>query len=368
MEDKENEIDDKALKTYRMLYLQTITQSYQWLQEQSPYLWLAFQKTIYGLIKIEEYKQEIRKYEEQIIKLDIEIKQATRIVAGEEAVLGWSGKNPLVASAIENLQKVGLSTVPIVTLFSIAGIGAILNPFANQQQPWGVVFLLWSSVAFVLLTSSAIIKLTHRLSKKHWEQTFLCMSIRNWFVLGCFLFGLIEGLGGGSLAANLLDTPRRAIIERGLNPTMKLLDDSEKLKITAIISLFSYLNILFSVSKGIEIRILQSNKIRRDRAAKVLANANDERKDLMSKILKIKKALRDPTVLEDTDVELLNGSITFDIKAEEAQGDIRNLSSGSSMKYPFTNKHPGTYSKDMSISSNNGNEHTRNENQSKSPE
>ena len=350
MEDKENEIDDKALKTYRMLYLQTITQSYQWLQEQSPYLWLAFQKTIYGLIKIEEYKQEIRKYEEQIIKLDIEIKQATRIVAGEEAVLGWSGKNPLVASAIENLQKVGLSTVPIVTLFSIAGIGAILNPFANQQQPWGVVFLLWSSVAFVLLTSSAIIKLTHRSSKKHWQQTFWRVRIRTWFVLGCLLFGLIEGIGGGSLAAILLDRVTTASNERG--SSLRLLEDDQKAKITAIISLFAYLNIFFSIAKGKEVRILQPSRIRRDRAAKILENAKSKREELLDIIKDIEG--------DEGKIETIEKNIEFDINLKKEEAEVLNLSNANTLGTIFVNKHPGTYDKETPISVTNGTGHTKN--------
>jgi hypothetical protein len=345
MEDKENEIDNKNLKTYQMLYLQTITQSYRWFQEQSPYLWVAFQKTIYGLVKIEEYKLEIKKYEGQITQLDLEIKQSTRIVAGEEAVLGWAGKNSMLASILENSQKVGLSTVPIVTLFSIAGIDSILNPFVNQGQPWGVIFLLWSSVAFVLLTSSAIIKLTYRLSKEHWQQTFWRVRVRTWFVLGCFSFGLVEGLGGGSLAANIINKSRQILIDRGSE--LSLLNDSEQLKITAIISLFAYLNILFSVAKGREFRILQPNKIRRDRAAKALEYSIENRKELMRKITDIQ-----------TDLKRLEDEIKFNITLQEEEAEVRDLSNANTLGMSFIKKHPGAYDREIPEPVANSNGHT----------
>jgi hypothetical protein len=355
MEDKENEIDNKNLETYRMLYLQSITQSYHWFQEQSPYLWLAFQKTIYTSIRIEEYKQEIKKYEEQIKQLDLEIKQSTRIVAGEEAVLGWAGKNPVLASAIDNLQKVGLSTVPIVTLFTIAGVGSILNPFADAGQRWGVIFLLWSSVAFILLTSSGIIKLTHRLSKKHWQQTFLKVEIRIWFVFGCLLFGLIEGIGGGSLAANLLDRITQEGIKSGELTLDSLLKDDQKIKITAILSLFAYLNIFFSIAKGKEIRILQPSKIRRGRAAKALENAIENRKELMGKI-------NDPVDGFLAKIKNLEGKIEFDITLQEEETEVRDLSNANTLGRSFIDKHPGTYKEDTPTPTpiSNGNGHTTN--------
>jgi hypothetical protein len=351
MEDNKNYLDDKNLETYRMLHLQAIVQSDQWLQEQSPYLWLAFQKTINALIRIEEYKQEVKKYEEQIAQLDVEIKHATRIMAGEEAILGWAGKNPQLASALESLQKVGLSTVPIVTLFSIAGISAILNPFANKEWRWGVIFLLWSSVAFVLLTSSAIIKLTHRLSKQHWQQTFLKVKVRTWFVWGCLLFGLIEGIGGGSLAATLIDKSIAADIARGSK--LSLLAEDQKIKVTALISLFAYLNIFFSVAKGKEIRILQPSKIRRDRAAKVLEKANEDKKELTKKINEINDH-------HTGFIKLLKEEIDFNITLQEEETEVRDLSNANTLGMRFISKHPGTYGEETSKPVANGNGHISN--------
>jgi hypothetical protein len=352
---EDHKIEGKDLETYRMLYLQTVTQSYQWLREQSPYLWQAFQNTIYTLIKIEEYKQEIERCEEKITQLDLEIKQATRIVAGEEAILGWAGKNPLLASAIDNLQKIGLSTVPIVTLFTIAGVGSILNPFANGSQNLGVTFLLWSSVAFVFLTSSGIIKLTHRLSRRHWQQTFFRVEIRHWFILGCLLFGLIEGIGGGLLAAKLIDVSRETLNNRGSN--LPKLEDWDKNKITAIVSLFAYLNIFFSIAKGREIRILQSNKIRRDRASKVMENASKERDKTIEKIENIKSIGEnlEGEIIEKGIIAKLEGDIKFDITTENKEQGTKDLSNANTRGANFIDKHPGTYQENASMPTSNGN-------------
>lgn len=360
MEDREKE--NKDLKTYQALYLQTVTQSYQWLQEQSPYLWLAFQDTIRALIKIEEYKQEIEKCEEKITELDLEIKQATRIVAGEEAVLGWVGKNPLLASTVDNLQKIGLSIVPIVTLFAITDVGSILNPFANDGQRWGVLFLLWSSVAFVLLTSSGIIKLTHRLSRRHWQQQFGWLSIHQWFILGCLLFGLIEGIGGGSLAAILIDKSRETLSNRGSN--LPKLEDWDKSKITAIVSLFAYLNIFFSIAKGREIRILRSNKIRRDRAAKIVKNASKEREQIRAKIEKIRSVEEDleKGIIEKGIIAKLEEDIKFNITIENKEKSIKDLSDINidiRNSNRFIDKHPGKYEKEVPIAANHGNGHNK---------
>jgi cell division septum initiation protein DivIVA len=320
-------------KQYESLYQQAICQAYPWFQAQSPHLWLHFLHVLPKLDEIEHLKQKIQENTEKIDRLNTDIKQAERIVSGEEALIGWLGNRILLSSVIDCLQKMGLSTVQLVTLFAITGVSSTLNPFVNPQQRWGVLFILWASVSFVFLTSASIIKITHRASQKHWRQTFWGLTLHSWFVIGCLLFGMIEGLGGGSLAANLIDNARTAANELRDTP-LPLLDGWDKAKITAIISLFAYLNILFAVAKGFEVRVLQPNRIRKSRASAALKHAEIER-----------QRLRDEIQVAKSQIQRLQQEVTFPVPADEQRSEIRDLSNQNTLGQNFNGKHPGTYPK-----------------------
>lgn len=322
--------NDNEREIYQKIHQEEIQRGLEYFCEQHPALWLTFVTNILPkLAKIAGYEQKIKNNEKRIERLDTEIKQRTKVVSGQEAVIGLSGNG--FVNGIEYLHKAGLSSVPIVTLFAITGVTSILNPFINPQHRWGVLFILWSSISFVLLTSAGIVKLVHRLNRQHWQYVFWGLTVRSWFVIGCLVFGIIEGLGGGALATSLIN---KAIAEANelMDTALPLLDFWGQAKIIAIMSLFACVNIFFSVAKGFEIRTLQPNKIKRNQALSQLKIA----KDNLQKLVDENKELA-------AIIEHLKQEVAFVMPLEEWQRDIRNMSNENTQGQDFRGKHPGTY-------------------------
>lgn len=337
----------------KKLFAQLKTDEYllilAYFKEQNPALYLDLvTRVIPKIIQINEYKEEIADNKQRLQELNDEIRRSNKVVYAENAIIGSSEQKEWVSNITEHLQKAGLAVVPIVTLFAITGVTSILNPFVNPHNSLGVLFILLSSVSFVFLTSSAIVKLVCRLNRRHWQHKFWNVKVQHWFAFGCILFGFIEGLGGGALASNLIDRATAAANEFG-NTNLPMLDFWGQVKIIGIISLFAYINIYFSISKGVEIRILQPSKIRRNKALSQLETAKEIKQQLS-------KQNQELTIK----VEQLFKEIAFAMSSEEIQRVTRNMSNQNTLGQDFKGKNPGTYALSNQVSTNGNGRHNLN--------
>lgn len=315
-------------------YLSNLESVVLYLQEQNPKLYIDFVSRCWPkILEIKRLQEKFEANEKQETVLNEECDRLTKIVSSNKAILGVKLFHPSLVILLEAAQKSGLMTVSLVTLFSISGVLSILNPFAEPQKLWGVIFIIWASYSLTMVLSATIVKTIHRNNTKNWQLPFWRFRIIDWFVILLIAIVLVEGICGGFLASDLIDRGREAVSsmsEQESIPTTSY----EKIKLSLIMGLFAFVNVTFACVKGFELRRLLPSQIRHDAAASQLKLD----KERLVKLISENKELM--STIQNLQVE-----ISYPLEQAVRETGIKELSNANTQGkgMEFIGKHPGKY-------------------------
>jgi hypothetical protein len=291
-----------------------------WLKKNDPELYLTLISNI--IPKCEDVltlKHKLTKKENDLDQLKNELKEAEIQVAEKQAALRfWEGGSVVLFPEVEQpllggkftvktggwkvktgaffnslwdwLLKIGLSIVPILSLFSIFTISDLKTiSFDNWMVPIGI----FSGICLVWLTSATVCnwiitkeKYSDNFSPllTYWKIPKLNVSIPNRFVVNrlidffihdpdiliFFIIWLLEALIGWATVPPLIDLARNNNInpQTGLPDPLPVLTGLEKFEILIGVSIFAFVNILFAIAKG---RIYNFNTERKKELGKAKA-------------------------------------------------------------------------------------------------
>jgi hypothetical protein len=315
-------------------YLSNLESIVLYLQEQNPKLYIDFVSRCWPkILEIKRLQEKFEANEKQEILLNEECDRLTKIVSSNKAILGTKLFHPSLVILLEAAQKSGLMTVSLVTLFSISGVLSILNPFAEPQKLWGVIFIIWASYSLTMILSATIVKTIYRNNTKNWQLPFWGLRIIDWFVILLIAIISVEGICGGFLASDLIDRGREAVAAMSEQEFIRT-TWYEKIKLSLIMGLFAFVNVTFACAKGFELRRLLPNQIRHDAAASQLKvdkerldNLISENKELISTIHNLQEEISYPLEQAVRDIGIK---------------ELSNVNTqGKDME--FIGKHPGKY-------------------------
>jgi len=301
--------------------------------------------------KLDQLKEDLKKAE-----IDVAEKQATlRFWEGSSVVLfpeveqpllggkftiktgGWKLKTGAFFNTLWDwLLKIGLSIVPILSLFSIFTISDLKTiSFDNWMVPIGI----FSGICLVWLTSATVCNWIITKEKFPYEFTlptsgtsqtktpwkfdikfiqgeftppglpkkyYIINRLIDFFtndpdILIFFMIWLLEAVIGWATVPPLIDLARQNNInpQTGLPDPLPILTGSEKLEILFGVSIFAFVNILFAIAKG---RIYVFNTDRKKELGKARAerdmlkiliqNCLEEMADLKAKIEHLQAQLK----------------------------------------------------------------------------
>jgi len=247
----------------------------------------------------------------------------------------------IVNTFLEYQLKIGLAPVPILSLFSIAGVTTILNPFVNPDHTLVILFMIFSAICLVWLTSIWIIRQVYIQTEKELETKFWGLTNRSWRVIHWINIWVFETLIGFATIPHLIDSARMAANEASLNSNLPMLGGWDKFHLMLGVAIFAAINIYGSVAKGNYIRFIEQ------RNSTYQAQKSDldfYTKELQSLDLEIE--------VIKTQIENLKAQIIYPVPLEENYQKIMSMSNENTMGADTKGKHPGIYSNNNSSAKN----------------
>lgn len=327
------------------------------LQKNSPEMFIILiRQVIPKHRQLLECQEKVKSKEKQVEKLEVKLTEAEKKLKSCSAKLRFWEREEKISIRIGKFRfpscnywlllntifdwtlKAGLTIVPILSLLSIAGI-RLSNLFDPDKQPF-LGYTLFSSVSLVWLTSATISSwvISHPNSDPPKVYSLLKGSIHKWnFELAIspntltlfILFGiwLAEALIGFALIPGLIDS-QRAAINRTLEAAKKLqlLTDLEKFEILLGVSIFAFINILFSVAKGRMYRFSTPSKQEygaaladRNRLLHVINKEEEQINKLKEKIESLEKEVINPIHFQGEDYfnKAINDLSTFSMQGQD---------------------------------------------------
>jgi hypothetical protein len=324
------DIEDKIEQIIKEQYYQSGL--YGYLQENDPEIFIFLVQQIIPKhrekmrceFQLENKKAELKKLEEKLSKTNrlAKARQATLRAWERDDIVRIPRTNIEIKLAywlnnsLDWLLKVGLTVVPILSLFSIVGI-SLDDPLSKSGQ---FLFVLFCSIALVWLTSAMICNWIISLGKKN-NDTNLPKN----FIVLMFIIWLSEAFIGFATIPPLMDKIRSA---SGQEPLGAL----EKSEILIGVAVFAFINILFAIAKG---RIYRFNLPKRIKYAKALSEWKTTEfayENLVKEINDIEKKIKQ-----------LNEEIYPQYDTDYIKDRTRALSNEITLGREYRNQHPGQY-------------------------
>ncbi len=217
----------------------------------------------------------------------------------------------IVNTTFDWILKAGLTVVPILSLLQIVGI-KLSSIFEDGKQPF-LIYTLFAAVSLVWLTSATISNwvISHPSSDATKKYTLFKWTIdsNTLTLLILSAIWIAEALIGFALIPGLIDSQRTAmnqVLDKAQR--LDLLTGIEKFEILLGVSIFAFINILFSIAKG---RVYRFSTPRKQEYGKALANRErlihtiskeeGKIKDLENKIVLLEDEMINPKHFEGKD-------------------------------------------------------------------
>jgi hypothetical protein len=293
-------------------------------------------------LEIINKKDKLEELEDLLTQAEIDLKSCSaklRFWEKEEKVsigigkLKFTSSNywQIVNTAFDWILKAGLTIVPILSLVKIVGIN-LSTIFEYSNQPL-LIYALFSAISLVWLTSATISNwvISHPNSDapKKYELFGLFIDSNTLTLLILSGIWLAEALIGFALIPELIDRQTDLInLTLSKNQQIQRLGAIEKFEILLGVSIFAFINILFSIAKG---RMYRFSTPRKQEYGKALANrerlihtiSKEEKKigELERKIILLEDEMINPKHFEGKDYfnKTINNLSTFSMQGRDIE-------------------------------------------------
>jgi len=236
----QNKSGKRNKRTFLKMYRRFIAGILYYLREQSPVQSIKYAEKFFRTkAKIEELEDRNSYLQQAIEKMEESVEENKCTVAEEDARLG----SPWI-DFCENIIKLSLGVVTVIVLFQIFGISVVNVAKSWQEQAILILVSCAVSMAIIWLTSSLIIGAIVYISETAWNKKCLVipwkvdkkwtkvefLSFARLFVLICFVVIWVEGISGGYLASQLIQSTENERTQIQIQENLKGKDGNSRLK------------------------------------------------------------------------------------------------------------------------------------------